>query len=937
MPPLFGVLASPTVLLNALLSFGRDGSLPVRGPDTVAVVTPMFNEEAGAAKALTSLLTQSEPLDEIAISVNGGSDATLAEGERTLRDHGLEPGDRQPLEPFSAVVQRWHRPTGAGRVIVVNHHQPTSKADSVNIAVLSKLVTARRILVVDGDTVLDAGFVAAMKDGFYRLRSVRAASGSERRASVRYVLEDHAILSGSVRPRRPGGGGLAAWWIWLARMGEYAAAAVLRSGQTRRFTRSGPFSGSRLFTVVGCGFVARRETFPMPSDTRTEDHDFTLHVQNLGERRGRVSARSLDERGFRVKVDGAWLPFSTHLGSDTELTAVNGPNARFVDEAVMYTDDPRAVGGLVRQLERWNGGAVESAFKRLADEASRRRLSPNVRFTLASALVENALGLSMLLLIPTLLGLRHGLLWSDRLATGLTAWLALDFLGLVALTALGFVRAAIHGLPTGPAASGGAHGGRATARRRMMAAITALPRAVVVAVPLQSLRLVNSVSYVAAATRVLPSLLRARPALGAQRRHERFPPPEPTPNPARRPGITWERPTALVTRAAYGRTAGTAVVLALVALTAFAGSALVASSVTRHDRSAWRLTYASVRVDKAAHELLPILEPQADGWNSPGPAATVFVTGTVAWHGAGTGQAGAGRASGVGPVRALGPLAPLEFGAGLSPYCSPRLLPPGTAGQRHVHGAGAAAYAPLSDFGLLMLARLVPLLAHLEEAAGAYDVDADLLLKVILNESYLDPLAVGPTDDLGLAQVTSDSLTLLRSVSLETGSKFYNTSLITDDFSVFDPAFSLCAGAAKLAWAVSEAGGESEDVAYARYVNPVAGVVRGNVAETHVAAVAALTALTPLTDRLGSAVAAYRADATGVTEEERSLLDVASAVRSGLLTLPEAYQRTALLVRSLRILDSELYDTVLDRLYGVPEIGTIFATGPEMNDSSSSP
>src|SRR5690606_16435902 len=161
------------------------------------------------------------------------------------------------------------------------------------------LVTARRILVVDGDTVLDAGFVAAIKNSFYRLRTVRgpvvrgpAARGPAsrgplvrspasrqsdvgepavhhpnpraRRAPRRYVIEDRAMQSGSVRSRRPERAGPAAWWIWLARTGEYAVSAVLRAGQTRRPGRDGAFTRSRLFTVVGCGFVARRDAFPMP-------------------------------------------------------------------------------------------------------------------------------------------------------------------------------------------------------------------------------------------------------------------------------------------------------------------------------------------------------------------------------------------------------------------------------------------------------------------------------------------------------------------------------------------------------------------------------------------------------------------------------------------------------------------------------------------------
>ncbi|HZJ10478.1 MAG TPA: hypothetical protein VFD39_12335, partial [Trueperaceae bacterium] len=61
----------PTVLFNAALSQFPDAGLSVRGPDTLAAVTPMFNEESGAPRALASLLDQDDPLDEFAISING--------------------------------------------------------------------------------------------------------------------------------------------------------------------------------------------------------------------------------------------------------------------------------------------------------------------------------------------------------------------------------------------------------------------------------------------------------------------------------------------------------------------------------------------------------------------------------------------------------------------------------------------------------------------------------------------------------------------------------------------------------------------------------------------------------------------------------------------------------------------------------------------------
>ncbi|HET8986222.1 MAG TPA: transglycosylase SLT domain-containing protein, partial [Trueperaceae bacterium] len=872
-------------------------------------------------RALTSLLAQSEPLDEIVISINGGTDETATEVRRTLEEHGFAPGTCEPLLAFLASVQRWHGENASTRIVVIEHHEPMSKADSVNVAVLSKLATARRILVVDGDTVLDPGFVAGIKDNFYRFSVVRSRSADGRSSVTTFVVEDHALQSGAVRSQRPRGAGVAAHLVWLARTGEYAVSGVLRSGQTRRLGRRGPLARSRLFTVVGCGFVARSDTFPMPDDTRTEDHDFTLEVQNRDEVISRSSARALDQRGFRLVVDGRETSFSQHIGYDTEVTVRTGASARFVDESVMYTEDPRHTGGLIRQLERWNGGAVENAYKRLATPRHRARLRSNVRFAVGSALFENALGLSLVLVLPALLGFRHGFAWSENLLTGLGAWLAFDLVGCVALTLIGMHAARRH-----VSQGRGIEGGRVRSSRRPSTALLAATAAVV-AVPLQLLRLVNAVSYVAAVSRTLPALTRGR-SHAFEPRSESVP--STTASAVRRPSVTWERPAAVVTPAAYARTAGTALVLALVVMTVFSSTALVASSTVRPDRAAWRLTYAKHRVDMASHTLLPVVVTSVVSEPVDG-RVTMFVGSDLT----------PARVPGARVTRGAGPLAPLEPGSGLSPFCSPNLLVGAENDRRLVQGAGVAGYKPLSPWGILVLARLAPLLSHLEEAASAYDVDADLLLRVLLNESYLDPLAVGPTEDLGLAQVTSDSLTLLRSVSSDRDSRFYNPSLIAPGFSVFDPAFSLCAGAAKLAWAVSEPGGASDEVAYARYINPLVGVVRGRVADTHVEAVAAMTALTPLTELLGSTISAYRADPSSVTDEERRLLEVATDVRSGRLDLAEAYRTTAALVVEMQVLDVDLYRAVLDRLYGElgseADAGTILATLPEMKASNSSP
>ncbi|MFO7828671.1 MAG: hypothetical protein R6V23_08630 [Bacteroidales bacterium] len=136
----------------------------------------------------------------------------------------------------------------------------------------------------------------------------------------------------------------------------------------------------------------------------------------------------------------------------------------------------------------------------------------------------------------------------------------------------------------------------------------------------------------------------------------------------------------------------------------------------------------------------------------------------------------------------------------------------------------------------------------------------------------IDPLAIGPTDDVGLSQVTGDALTLLRTISDGGRSRFTNPQLFARPFSVYDPDFSVCAGAAKLAWARHQPFGADDEVAYARYVNPLHGVVDGRVSDRHRPLVDAYAAVRPMAEALAAAIAAYRTAPEAVTSAEGALL-----------------------------------------------------------------
>ncbi len=840
----FGLLASPTVLLNALLGMlpGRGGQVPlsrsgvsrVRGPDRFAVVVPMFNEEAGAQGTIASLFEQTEAPDLIAISINGCQDATGDVVRRALTAHGYAQVHRTPLALTDASSERWQC-SGRPPVIVLEYSLPTSKADSINSLVAGGQLHAERIVVIDGDTVVDAGFVAAMKDSCYRLRRVK------HRAEGRwgYVLEDVAMQSGAVlslgSSKR-----LLARFLALARSAEYAFATLIRTGQSRRI--AGPvFGRSRLYTVVGCGFTARADCFPMPSDTLTEDHDFTLSVQAAAGSEKAFTVRELGALGYEVSIAGKPRALSQVLEAGAEVILRRSSDAVMVPAAQMRTEDPHNLAAYLKQVERWNGGGLESALKRLAARTGGQRVSGNVRFAYLAAQLENLVGLGLLLAIPVLLGLNR-FVPSLGLAPGaLLPWLAIDAAATAALIAIGYAKV-FRARGTGPVAT----------------LFAALGRALVGVAPLLVLRPLNALAYVTALSRVL-ALSRARASVDEAQQHYR-----PSNTAAGRISVTWERPGLVNARSIPARTAGTAVSLMLWGVLAFAGTALIGHLVRPGYRATWDLIYVSNPLDQDNHLILPV-----------------------------SGSAGERQ----------------EL-----PYCSPETVQVAAAAERRLEGV-AADYRELSPWGVLMLARLAPLLPDLERSATSYDVSPAFLLQVVLNESFLDPLAIGSTNDIGLAQMTSDALTLLHSVSNDPRSKFHNPGLFAREFSLFDPVFSLCGGAAKLAWASDQPGGADERLAYARYINPLDGVVNGSVSPRIAASVESMAELAKLTGLLGATIAAYRDDPASVAEVERLLLDVSHALAEGALDLGGAYRAAAQLVARFQVNDRDFYAAVVERLF----------------------
>jgi cellulose synthase/poly-beta-1,6-N-acetylglucosamine synthase-like glycosyltransferase len=830
MPQVPGIVAMPTTLANAVLGALPDRSLPVVGPDRWAALVPMYEEEEGAGRALASLLAQTVPLDQVIVSINGGRDRTAEVVAATLVDHGYVAVDRGSWDPLGVPRTHWRRPEGGPDVVVVEHDAPTAKAESLNLAVAAGLVDAQRILVVDGDTELDAGFVAAAQGGCYRLRRDR------RGGPPRWVLEDVALVSGAVTSARPARQARTARFVSAARDAEYAFAVAIRRGQTTRVGHGATFGASRLFTVVGCGFVARRDAFPIPDDTLTEDHDFTVQELARGASERTVDVADLHRQGFRVVVDGRPRPLREVVPQET-LVVRRAPEARFEPAATMTTEDPRHLGGYLVQVERWVGGALDVVAKRAGTRRRRRDLPPNARFALLAAQLENLAGLLLLLALPAALGLTLPWAGGAGVARKALAYLAAD----VAVSgALVFLGAWLHA--------------RARGRPGSAALVGALTRTARGLLPLLLLRPVNALAYAT-------SLARALPRLARWSRRERA------------TATVWDRPAA-APRGVRGRTVAVGFGMAAVAAAGFVAAAWPGWSADPAGREAWRAVRQVEAVELEEVARLPLAPTR-----TPAQAQ-----------------------------RSVGAAAPTWTG-----YCPPAAVARASEPRRL---SSPESYAPLGAWALMTLARLAPLADVLEEAASAYDVPAVLLLQVLLNESYLDPLAEGPTDDLGLAQMTPDALALLHAISTDPTSPYANAALFARPYNVFDPEFSVCAGAAKLAWARGAAGGSDDEVAYARYINPIDGVVDAEVSTRHRPLVDAFVRVGGMAHTLAATFEAYRSDPSSVAPREAALLDVADAVARGDLSVEAAYRVVHEVALDHAIDDAAFFERVLIELYG---------------------
>lgn len=800
--------------MNSFLGSRPDRSIPVASQETLTVIAPMYNEENGARRCLASILRQDVQPDQLAISINGGSDNTYAVVTRILGEYGYSRKAADMLDGLDARLERWLAPGGAASVVLVHYRSRTAKSESINNLFDRRLVAGDRVLLVDGDTILHPGFVRAMRQNFYRF-STRTVGGRKR-----HVIEDYALVSGSVSSWLPQGAPVWQRIVSSGRRAEYAFSTLLRKGQSSQPGSSAIFANSRLFTVVGCGFTARRELFPMPDNTRTEDHEFTLEVQNMPLTEVELEPAVLDSMGLRLHIGDRLVRPSEVFGADELIILRTGGNARFVPEALMLTEDPSSLNGLLNQVERWNGGGLEGALGRIG-----RKLRPNVAFAVWLAQAENLLGIILLLFVlPNLIALNVVNPSIGMSGTALITWFVIDLVLSFLLNTAGFRLQKL-------ARGGPRHGVLGWALRQ---SLMTLPAYLLI-------RYLNPFAWLGAATEVIPAWIRRQRGRST----------------AGTGAVAWERPRGA--RASL-RTQGAMV--SVLGLYPLLSGLVVAPVINPVNATGWQLTYSRSVVDMDDHRSLSPL-----------------------------------------PVRAQG-VAPTYCDAGA----------PGVV-QISLADSAVSAYSPLGLWDMLALGRLAPLLPLIEQAAASYGLPVTDVLQVFMNESLFDPLAHGPTGDLGLAQLTSDALTLLDAASNDPRSVIYNPSLISADSNVFDPVFSACAGAAKLAWAYDQPRVRNLEQAYALYINPVHGFVNGRIGDIWIPLVAQMQALEPNIQRLAAVYAQYQRDPQVLTQYERRLVEVSLQVADNSTDLRTAYATSFEVISEARIDDRDVYRQVLNQLF----------------------
>jgi len=290
---MFYVPSSPVTLTHIVLGFlrWRRTPYPIIAPhEKLAVMIPVYNEEARIVETVKAVLNQTEPPHQIIVSDNGSQDNTCSIIDRFLIAKGY--ALRRILRQHHSEVHigQYEKKNGPN-VIFVQHKNQTSKADSINEIQECKLIKNTRILIIDSDTILHPTFVERMNESWYALHLYKN----------RAVINKSEILGATVLPKRNRRAGIQERIIARAREAGYTFEQILvRNGQN--FTA--------LYVTPGCGFMCRADKLILPDRTVTEDLELTQTIQSKRKttRLNKKLIHKFITENFQLKINNHRIP-----------------------------------------------------------------------------------------------------------------------------------------------------------------------------------------------------------------------------------------------------------------------------------------------------------------------------------------------------------------------------------------------------------------------------------------------------------------------------------------------------------------------------------------------------------------------------------------------------------------------------------------------------
>jgi len=380
--------STPITLTHIILGFVRltRTTYSIIAPhEQLAVIVPVYNEQARITETLGAVLDQTEPPHQIVVSDNGSWDKTCLVVDRFLMTKGYTL--RRIFDNSDSRIQICqYENHNAPSIVFVRHKHQTSKADSINEIQNLRLVKASRILVIDSDTILRPTFVERMNENWYTLDIHRN----------RAVIRKSEILGATVLPKKNPGTGIQERIIAMAREAEYTFGQILvRSGQNL----------TALYVAPGCGFMCRTDKLMLPNRTVTEDLELTQTIQSQ-RKIGRLDESTLRKfitEEFQVKINGQLIPLVQFLERFEKPVYFSENNATYVDSAFMDTQDPIDFKGLFTQVGRWSAGFHEVLF---LQGKQFRKGNKRLLFTIYGAKFEGLASSILFLVIPALVLIR---------------------------------------------------------------------------------------------------------------------------------------------------------------------------------------------------------------------------------------------------------------------------------------------------------------------------------------------------------------------------------------------------------------------------------------------------------------------------------------------------------------------------------------------------